>query len=76
MMHVQLVGHTPVLEVTHIPNMEGALARVVAIMESLNPGGSGKDRIIGLQCHNSMYRCSYHTFGTPEKIKHYKSCKL
>jgi cysteine synthase A len=42
----QVIGRgTPLVEVRRIPEAEGAVARVVAKMESLQPGGSVKDRI-------------------------------
>ena len=43
---LQVIGRgTPLVEVRRIPEAEGAVARVVAKMESLQPGGSVKDRI-------------------------------
>lgn len=41
----QLIGGTPLLELTHIENDLGLAARVVAKLEYLNPAGSVKDRI-------------------------------
>ena len=41
----QLIGHTPLLELSHIEKAEGLRARVLAKLESFNPGGSAKDRI-------------------------------
>ena len=40
----QLVGGTPLLELTHIEKNEGLKARVLAKLEGFNPGGSAKDR--------------------------------
>ncbi|MGL4518319.1 MAG: cysteine synthase A [Phocaeicola sp.] len=40
-----LVGGTPLLELTNIAKAEGLKARVIAKLESFNPGGSVKDRI-------------------------------
>ena len=40
----QFVGGTPLLELTHIEEKEGLQARVLAKLESFNPGGSAKDR--------------------------------
>lgn len=40
----QLVGGTPLLELTHIEEKEGLQARVLAKLECFNPGGSAKDR--------------------------------
>ena len=41
----QLIGHTPLLELTHIEQALGLKARVLAKLEYLNPAGSVKDRI-------------------------------
>jgi len=41
----QLIGHTPLLELTHIEAAEGLKARVLAKLEYFNPAGSVKDRI-------------------------------
>lgn len=41
----QLIGRTPLLELTHIEKEEGLKARVVAKLEYFNPAGSVKDRI-------------------------------
>lgn len=41
----QLVGHTPILELTHIEEELGLEARLLAKLEYLNPAGSVKDRI-------------------------------
>ena len=41
----QLIGKTPLLELTHIEKEEGLKARVLAKLEYFNPAGSVKDRI-------------------------------
>ena len=41
----QLIGSTPLLELTHIEQSEGLEARVLAKLEYFNPAGSVKDRI-------------------------------
>ena len=41
----QLIGKTPLLELTHIEKAEGLEARIVAKLEYFNPAGSVKDRI-------------------------------
>ena len=41
----QLIGKTPLLELTHIEKELGLKARVLAKLEYLNPAGSVKDRI-------------------------------
>ena len=41
----QLIGRTPLLELTHIEAAEGLQAKVLAKLEYFNPAGSVKDRI-------------------------------
>ena len=41
----QLIGKTPLLELTHIENALGLKARLLAKLEYFNPAGSVKDRI-------------------------------
>ena len=41
----QLIGKTPLLELTHIERAEGLQARVLGKLEYFNPAGSVKDRI-------------------------------
>ena len=41
----QLIGNTPLLELTHIERTEGLEARILGKLEYLNPAGSVKDRI-------------------------------
>ena len=41
----QLIGKTPLLELTHLEQSEGLQARVLAKLEYLNPAGSAKDRV-------------------------------
>ena len=40
----ELIGNTPLLELTHIEETWNTKARIVAKLESFNPGGSAKDR--------------------------------
>lgn len=42
---INLIGNTPLLEVTNIEQSEGLKARILAKLESFNPGGSVKDRV-------------------------------
>lgn len=42
----EMIGGTPMVEVTSILKADGAVARVVAKIECLQPGGSVKDRIV------------------------------
>ena len=42
---LSLVGHTPLLEVQQIAQVEGVKARLIVKLESFNPGGSVKDRV-------------------------------
>ena len=41
----QLIGKTPLLELTHLEQEENLQARVLAKLEYLNPAGSAKDRV-------------------------------
>ena len=41
----QLIGKTPLLELTHLEQSEGLQARILAKLEYLNPAGSAKDRV-------------------------------
>ena len=41
----QLIGHTPLLELTHIEKIHDLKAKLVAKLEYFNPAGSVKDRI-------------------------------
>ena len=50
----QLIGHTPLLEITHIEAAQGLKARVLAKLEYFNPAGSVKDR--GGQSHDRRRR--------------------
>ena len=41
----QLIGHTPLLELTHLEKEYGLKARLLAKLEYFNPAGSVKDRV-------------------------------
>lgn len=41
----QMIGRTPLMELTHIEREEGLKAKVLAKLEYFNPGGSIKDRV-------------------------------
>ena len=41
----QLIGHTPLMELTHIEKNENLAANILAKLEYFNPAGSVKDRI-------------------------------
>lgn len=41
----QLIGNTPLLELTHIEKELGLEAKILAKLESFNPAGSAKDRV-------------------------------
>ena len=41
----QLIGHTPLLELTHIEKEQDLKATILAKLEYFNPAGSVKDRI-------------------------------
>ena len=42
-----LIGHTPLVQLNHLPKMFGCKANLVAKLESFNPTASVKDRIAG-----------------------------
>ena len=48
----QLIGHTPLLELTHFEADEDLKARVLVKLEYFNPAGSVKDRV-DIQCEIS-----------------------
>ncbi len=41
----QLIGHTPLLELTNIEKKDSLSARLLAKLEGMNPAGSAKDRV-------------------------------
>ena len=41
----QLIGKTPLLELSHIEKAEGLKAKILVKLEYFNPAGSVKDRI-------------------------------
>jgi len=41
----QLIGHTPLLELTHLEQALSLKAKLLAKLEGFNPGGSAKDRV-------------------------------
>ena len=41
----ELIGHTPLLELSRLGKAHQAQARIIAKLEYFNPGGSVKDRI-------------------------------
>ena len=41
----QLIGKTPLLELTHIEKKFGLKAKILAKLEYFNPAGSVKDRV-------------------------------
>ena len=51
----QLIGRTPLLELTNLEKAEGLEARVLAKLEGCNPAGSAKDRV-GLSMINDAER--------------------
>ena len=49
----QLIGHTPLLELTHIEKAHGLKAKILAKLEYFNPAGSVKDRIAKAMVDNA-----------------------
>ena len=49
----QLIGHTPLLELTHIEKRESLEAQILAKLEAFNPGGSVKDRVAKAMLDNA-----------------------
>ena len=43
--HTELVGNTPLLELSNYNRQKGLKARLVVKLESFNPAGSVKDRV-------------------------------
>lgn len=41
----ELIGHTPLLRLSHIEKEYGTTAKLIAKLESFNPAGSAKDRV-------------------------------
>ncbi|MFN5815537.1 MAG: pyridoxal-phosphate dependent enzyme, partial [Pseudanabaena sp.] len=41
----QVIGHTPLLRLNHLPQEMGCVAEIVLKMEGMNPAKSVKDRI-------------------------------
>ena len=52
----QLIGHTPLLELTHIEAAEGLEAKLLAKLEYFNPAGSVKDRIAKAMLDDAEHR--------------------
>lgn len=57
----QLIGKTPLLELTHIERSENLEARILAKLEYLNPAGSVKDRIAKAMIDDAEAKGSLHT---------------
>lgn len=52
----QLIGHTPLLELTAIEKSQGCRARLLAKLECMNPAGSVKDRAALYMIHDAERR--------------------
>ena len=56
----QLIGRTPLLELTHLEKKYGLKARILAKLEYLNPAGSVKDRIARAMINDAEARGLLH----------------
>ncbi|MDE7194738.1 MAG: cysteine synthase A [Oscillospiraceae bacterium] len=52
----ELVGRTPLMELTRIEESEGLEAKILAKLELFNPGGSVKDRVAGAMIEDAERR--------------------
>ncbi len=52
----QLIGHTPLLQLTHLQEKLGLQARVLVKLERFNPGGSSKDRVAAAMLDDAKAR--------------------
>lgn len=60
----QLIGHTPLLEMTHLEKKYRLRARVLAKLEYLNPAGSVKDRVARAMIEDAEARGLLHPGST------------
>lgn len=61
---LRLIGNTPMVELSRLSGKAGAVARIVAKVESFNPGGSVKDRIALAMVEQAEAEGSLHRGGT------------
>ena len=52
----QLIGKTPLLELSHVEREFGLKARLLAKLEAFNPGGSAKDRVAMAMVDDAEHR--------------------
>ena len=55
----QLIGKTPLLELTQIEKSEGLNAKILAKLEYFNPAGSVKDRIAKAMIEDYDHRADF-----------------
>lgn len=60
----QLIGHTPLLQLTHLQEKLGLQARVLVKLERFNPGGSSKDRVAAAMLDDAEARGILHEGAT------------
>ncbi len=53
---IELVGHTPLVELTHYEENHGLRAKIIGKVESFNPAGSIKDRIAKAMIDDAVER--------------------
>ena len=74
----QLIGRTPLLELTHLEKKYGLKARILAKLEYLNPAGSVKDRIARAMIDDAEARGLLHEGSVimiPANVKHWHGAK-
>ena len=64
----QLIGKTPLMELTHIEKEHGLKAKILAKLEYFNPAGSVKDRTDEREYRNRSCGCC-----SGKRIPHYYS---
>ena len=64
----QLIGHTPLLELTHIEKEFALKAKLLAKLEYFNPAGSVKDRIARAMIDDAEKSVLYDSVNELDKV--------